>query len=652
MTTNDLRKKYLDFFQSKGHVIVPSSLLVPENDPTTLFTGSGMQPMLPYFLGEKHPAGTRVADSQKCFRTQDIEEVGDNRHTTNFEMLGNWSFGDYFKQEQISWMWQFLTEELAIDPKRLYFTCFRGNDELKIPRDTESALKWQELFLTVGIEAAIGEDPERNGIQEGERIFYYSEKKNWWSRAGVPNNMPVGEPGGPDTEMFFDFRPDLGRACIPDTPFSGEFCHVNCDCGRFMEIGNNVFMQYRKTDQGFEELAQMNVDFGGGLERLLAATNDVPDIFLLDLFDSAKQELERISGISYGSDEKNTYAMRVILDHLKAALFLIGDGVLPSNKDQGYFVRRLIRRAVRYGNVLGIKQSFTVTIAHTFISVYAEQYPNLQADEKKILVALEEEEEKFHQTLTRGLKELEKFLDSPEGHWTRQGKDNIEQAPVYTNDRIVDIIFDLYQTYGFPLEQVFEEFRERGIKIDEGKLGELFNIRFEKHQDLSRTASAGKFKGGLADHSAKVTALHTTTHLMLAGLRKELGEGVHQAGSNITEERTRFDFTHGEKVSREILDRVENYVNSAIASQATVTTAIMDKIAAKEAGVEGSFWEKYPEKVTVYRVMAPDGTIYSQELCGGPHVVTTADIASFGTFKITKEEASSAGVRRIKAVLQ
>jgi alanyl-tRNA synthetase len=387
-------------------------------------------------------------------------------------------------------------------------------------------------------------------------------------------------------------------------------------------------MQYRKTDQGFEELAQMNVDFGGGLERLLAATNDVPDIFLLDLFYSAKQELERISGVSYGNDEKSTYAMRVILDHLKAALFLIGDGVLPSNKDQGYFVRRLIRRAVRYGNVLGIKQSFTVTIARTFISVYAKQYPNLQADEKKILVALEEEEKKFRSTLEKGLKEVGRRLAT--GVFT--GKD----------------AFDLFATYGFPLEMTQEFTKEQGLTIDEV----AFREEFKKHQDLSRTASAGKFKGGLADHSAKVTALHTTTHLMLAGLRKELGEGVHQAGSNITEERTRFDFTHGEKVSREVLDRVENYVNSAIASQATVTTAIMDKVAAKEAGVEGSFWEKYPEKVTVYRVMAPDGTIYSQELCGGPHVVTTADIASFGTFKIIKEEASSAGVRRIKAVLQ
>ncbi len=568
-----------------------------------------------------------MTDSQKCFRTQDIEEVGDNRHTTSFEMLGNWSFGDYFKQEQIAWMWEFLTRELGIDPKRLYFTCFRGNDDLGVPRDTEAAEKWQALFREAGIDAKIIDFPEKDGMQGG-RIFYYSEKKNWWSRVGTPAGMPVGEPGGPDTEMFFDFRPDLGEHCIPDTPFSGKFCHVNCDCGRFMEIGNNVFMQYRKTESGFEELAHRNVDFGGGLERLLAATNDVPDIFLLDIFDAARQELEKITRVSYGTDEKTTYAMRVILDHLKAALFLIGDGVLPSNKDQGYFVRRLIRRAVRYGNVLGRQQSFTVTIARTFIPVYTAQYPNLHTDETRILGALEEEEKKFRSTLEKGLKEVGKRLAT--GTFT--GKD----------------AFDLFATYGFPLEMTQELAREQGTEIDES----AFRDEFKKHQDLSRTASAGKFKGGLADHGAKVTAYHTATHLMLAGLRKELGDGVHQAGSNITEERTRFDFTHPEKVSREILDKVEVYVNQAIDAHATVQTSVMDKTVAKETGVEGSFWEKYPEKVTVYQVAGSDGVIYSQELCGGPHVVTTADIAIFGKFKIIKEEASSAGVRRIKAVLQ
>jgi alanyl-tRNA synthetase len=623
---NELRFAYLEFFEKHGHAITPSSPLVPENDPTTLFTGSGMQPMLPYFLGEVHPLGKRIVDSQKCFRTGDIEEVGDNRHTTFFEMLGNWSFGDYFKEEQIDWMWAFLTETLAIDPERLYFTCFRGNDTLHVPRDTQSANRWQERFAEKNIAAKIIDFPERDGMQGG-RIFYYDEKKNWWSRVGAPAGMPAGEPGGPDTEMFFDFRPDLGDRCIPGTPFSGAFCHVNCDCGRFMEIGNNVFMQYKKIETGFEELPSPNVDFGGGLERLLAAANDTPDIFLLDMFDTAREMLERMGGITYGSDERSTYAMRVILDHLRAASFLIGDGVYPSNKDQGYFVRRLIRRAVRFGLNLNINSDFTKSLGEATLNTYCDHYPSLLEKKELIFSELSKEEEKFRKTLENGLREFSR---------------RIEAHPLSGKDA-----FDLFTTYGFPLEMTQELAQEKNITLNV----EEFREEFKKHRDLSRTASAGKFKGGLADHSAKVTAFHTATHLMLAGLRKELGDGIHQAGSNITEERTRFDFTHPEKVSREILDRIESYVNEAIRKGAVITTTIMEKSAAKAAGVEGSFWEKYPEKVTVYRVEAPDGTIYSQELCGGPHVTNTRDIATFGTFKIIKEEASSAGVRRIKAIL-
>ncbi len=627
MTTNELRSAYITFFEQRGHQKTPSAPLVPENDPTTLFTGSGMQPMLPYFLGEVHPLGQRIVDSQKCFRSGDIEEVGDNRHTTFFEMLGNWSFGDYFKVEQIGWMWEFLTKEIGIDPKRLYFTCFRGNDELGVPRDTQSAERWQKHFTEKNIPAPIIDFPERDGMQNG-RIFYYDEKKNWWSRVGAPAGMPTGEPGGPDTEMFFDFHPELGEKCIPDTPFSGDFCHVNCDCGRFMEIGNNVFMQYKKTETGFEELPSPNVDFGGGLERLLAAANDTPDVLRLDMFDTAREALERMSGITYGSDEKSTFAMRVILDHLRAATFLIGDGVYPSNKDQGYFARRLIRRAVRFGLNLTITSDFTKSLGDATIATYADTYPSLLEKKELILSELTKEEEKFRKTLEVGLKEFSRRIQSH----PLSGKD----------------AFDLFTTYGFPLEMTQELAQEKNITLNI----EEFREEFEKHRDLSRTASAGKFKGGLADHSEKVTAFHTATHLMLAGLRKELGEGVHQAGSNITEERTRFDFTYPEKVSREILDRVEFYVNEAISKGAIINTEIMDKSAAKDAGVEGSFWEKYPGKVTVYRVQAPDGTIYSQELCGGPHVTNTKDIATFGKFKITKEEASSAGVRRIKAILE
>ncbi len=623
--SDSLRKQYLDFFAERGHAVVPSSPLRPENDPTTLFTGSGMQPMLPYFLGEIHPLGKRIADSQKSFRTQDIEEVGDNRHTTFFEMLGNWSFGDYFKQEQIAWMWEFLTQELQIDPKRLYFTCFRGNEDLGIIQDVESAEAWKRHFAEVGIDAKIIDFSERDGMQGG-RIFFYDEKKNWWSRVGAPANMPTGEPGGPDTEMFFDFRPDLGENCIPGTSFSGEFCHVNCDCGRFMEIGNNVFMQYKKTPDGFAELAQKNVDFGGGLERLMAAQLGNPDVFMTDLFSNARKTLNLLSGKKYGENEHETYAYRVVLDHIRAAVFLIGDGIIPSNKDQGYFVRRLLRRAVRFGNTLGMENDFIAQVGKAFIGTYGVAYPNLTRDEALITAELSREEVKFRKTLEVGLKEFYKL----------------------SGDIISGVdAFVLFSSYGFPIEITEELAKEHGKSVDIS----AFHKELENHQNLSRSASAGKFKGGLADHSEKVTAFHTVTHLMLAGLRRELGEEVHQAGSNITDERTRFDFTFPEKVSREVLDRVEAYVNSIINSGAVVKSTVMDKESARTNGVEGSFWEKYPEKVTVYQVEGADGTLYSQELCGGPHVKMMTDITRFGHFKIQKEEASSAGIRRIKAVL-
>lgn len=620
-----LRQRYLEFFRSQGHAIVPSAPLRPENDPTTLFTGSGMQPMLPYLLGEPHPLGRRIADSQKCFRSQDIEEVGDNRHTTFFEMLGNWSLGDYFKQEQIRFMFAFLTEEVGLDPRRLYFTCFRGNDTLGIPRDTESAELWQKLFQDRGIEAAIADFPERDGMQGG-RIFYYDEKKNWWSRAGVPSNMPVGEPGGPDTEMFWDFDPENKLSLHEQSSWKDEPCHVNCDCGRFMEIGNNVFMEYQKTDAGFVKLAQQNVDFGGGLERIAAAALDNPDVFRVDLFDRARQAVQAASDKAYGENPDDTYAYRVMLDHIRAAVFLIGDGIVPSNKDQGYFVRRLIRRAVRFAGHLGITDDFIAEVGQAFIDTYASDYASLAERQSAILDELSKEEAKFRKTLETGLKEFKKLNGN-----------SISGADA----------FMLFSSYGFPVELTEELAREAGKSIDlDG-----FRQELEKHQDLSRTASAGKFKGGLADHSDKVTAFHTATHLMLAGLRQELGGDIHQAGSNITDERTRFDFTYPEKVPREVLDRVETYVNAAIDAPASVTTVVMDKEEARAAGVEGSFWEKYPDKVTVYQVEGADGTIYSRELCGGPHVKTTAEIAAFGHFKIQKEEACSAGIRRIKAIL-
>ncbi len=624
MTADELRKKYLDFFASKGHVVVPSARLVPDNDPSTLFTGSGMQPMVPYLLGEPHPSGTRVSDSQKCFRSQDIEEVGDNRHTTFFEMLGNWSFGDYFKQEQIKWMWEFLTAEVGLDPNRLYFTCFRGNEDIGIPKDTESAFAWQKLFSDAGIESSIGESPEVDGMRAGEHIFYYPDKKNWWSRSGVPANMPIGEPGGPDTEMFWDFG--IQHGLHEQSAWKDEPCHVNCDCGRFVEIGNNVFMEYVKTETGFEQLPKPNVDFGGGLERMAVAALDVPDVFVSSLFTRTRASIEALSGKTYGEDEGDAYAFRVVMDHIRAATFLVGDGVTPSNTDQGYVLRRLLRRAVRFADMLGVPEGKFSELSLSVIGTYGDAYPDLIETRDRIVSEVEKEERKFRETLSRGMKEFEKKMLT---------------GVVSGGDA-----FELFSTYGFPLEMTQELAAERGLSVD----ADAFKDEFRKHQNLSRTSSAGKFKGGLADHSEQVTALHTATHLMLAGLRKYLGDQVHQAGSNITEERLRFDFTYPEKVSRETLDLVEEFVNDAIGCKCEVSMEQISKEEAKTRGVEGSFWEKYPETVNVYTVRKNDGSIISQELCGGPHVPNTSAIK--GKFRIAKEEASSAGVRRIKAVLE
>lgn len=633
MRTTELRKKYVDFFASKGHVIVPSSSLLPENDPTTLFTGSGMQPMVPYLLGQKHPSGTRIVDSQKCFRSQDIEEVGDNRHTTFFEMLGNWSLGDYFKQEQIPWMWEFLTKEIGLDPTRLYFTCFKGNEELGIPRDTEAAQLWQKLFADRGIEAKIGENPETEGIQVGERIFYYSEKKNWWSRSGVPGNMPVGEPGGPDTEMFWDFGVELGLH--ENSLWKSESCHVNCDCGRFMEIGNNVFMEYQKTEKGFEKLKQQNVDFGGGLERMAAALNNDPDVFKIDLFDNVRNKLEEVSGKKYEESAEITYAFRVILDHLRAATFLVSDGVFPSNKDQGYFTRRLIRRSIRYARNLDITTAFAASLCGSIIEMYSDAYPDLVVKKEKILAEIEKEETKFGATLQKGMKELEKILSTKK---TVTGKD----------------AFDLYQNFGFPKELTIEIAKQiSGLEINT----EEYNEEFKKHQNLSRAGSEQKFKGGLADHSEMSLKYHTATHLLHAAVQKVLGPHAVQKGSNITPERLRFDFAHGEKMTPEQIAEVENLVNAAITRDYPVSFEILPLEEAKKRGAMGLFGDKYEDMVKVYSVGDPEelpvadpsAPTFSRELCGGPHVEHTGSI---GKFKITKEEAVSAGVRRIKAIVE
>jgi len=609
MQTNDLREKYLEFFETKGHMVIPSSPLVPENDPSVLFNTAGMQPLVPYLLGETHPMGKRIVDVQKCVRTGDIDEVGDDTHLTFFEMLGNWSLGDYFKTESITWSWEFLTDPkwLAIDPKMISVTVFEG--DMNAPRDEESAAIWQSLGM-----------PET-------KIAYLPAEDNWWA-AG-----PTG-PCGPDTEIFYwvgDGEPKGNKGTHPK---------------QWMEIWNNVFMQYNRIDENtLEKLPAPCVDTGMGLERTIVTLNGFKNVYETDAFAPI---LEVIRGI-VGSENYQERGARIIADHLRAATHIIADGIIPKNVDQGYVLRRLIRRAIREFHKMGYEKPVIAEIAKLYIKKFEDVYKSVERYADTIIFEMQKEEEKFHQTLARGLKELEKFLDNPEGNFgLRKTGDNAQIGPVYPNDDVAKMIFNLYQTYGFPAELTFEELRLRGITYDENRLRELL----KKHQDLSRTASAGKFKGGLADNSAKVTAYHTTTHLMLAALRKELGPDVHQAGSNITEERTRFDFTYPEKVSREVLDRVEAYVNTAIEAGASVGTTVMEKEVAKTDGVEGSFWEKYPEKVTVYQVKGLDGTVYSQELCGGPHVVTTADIAAFGHFRIIKEEASSAGVRRIKAVLE
>lgn len=631
-TSAQLREKYLKFFENKGHKIVPSASLLPENDPTTLFTGSGMQPMVPYLLGEKHPLGNRIVDSQKAFRAADIDDIGDNRHTTFFEMLGNWSLGDYFKREQIEWIWDFYVNELGLNPEKIYVSVYRGNEKFWIPRDDEAVELWKAKFAESWIDAQAVDMAEENGMQGG-RIFYYNEKENWWSRAGVPENMPVWEPGGPDSEMFWDFGEELGLHEASE--WKNEPCHPACDCGRFLEFANNVFMQYKKTEDGFVELENKNIDFGGGLERIAVALTDSPDVFTGDLFNSIREKIEEFSGKRYGEDETETKAFRVIMDHLRVVVFLIADGAPPSNKDQGYFTRRMLRRAVRYARDLWIESGLSVEAAKGVIEEYKEQYPELLEKRDQILADIEAEETQFLTTLEKGLREFEKLLKGFEIAFERSGKKVTQIAGAKA--------FKLYDTYGFPIELTEDLAEEHGLSVDR----EGFEKAFEEHKAKSRAGAEQKFKGGLADTSVATTELHTATHLLLAGLRKVLGDHVFQKGSNITAERLRFDFSHDEKVTREDLDKVEAFVNHAISTGFDVTIEEMPKQAALDAGVVGSFWEKYPDVVKVYTMKTPEET-FSIELCGGPHVANAKDM---GRFKIKKEEASSRGVRRIKAVL-
>ncbi len=588
MKAKVLKQKYLNFFKKRGHAIIPSVPLVPENDPTVLFITAGMHPLVPFLLGEPHPAGKRLVNNQVCLRTNDIDEVGDTTHHTFFEMLGNWSLGDYWKSQAIEWSYEFLTIELRLEPNRIWVTCFEGDRDA--PKDTESAEIWMKL-----------------GIPKN-RIFFYGKKENWWGPAGKTG------PCGPDTEMFYDVT---GKS-------HGSDCKPGDNCGRFFEIWNDVFMQYNKTKDGkYQALKQKNVDTGMGVERTVAVLSGFDDDYKVpDLWGKIMLAIETSTKTKYEGNEK---AHRIIADHVRAATFAIADGVVPSNKDRGYVIRRLIRRAVRFGKVLGVERPYLVQVSKAVKEIYKDDYPEVEKKWSNIKEAFEEEESKFLSTLARGLKEIEKLGDL-------DGKK----------------AFFLYETYGFPLELTEEIAKERKQKVDK----KVFEQEFEKHRKLSRTASAGMFKGGLADHSEEVKKLHTATHLLHTALRKLLGEHVTQKGSNITSERLRFDFSHQEKLSDEEVKKVEKLINKQIKKDLPVTFETKTLREALDEGALAFFEEKYDQKVKVYTIGDPSASSglppFSREVCGGPHVSRTSEI---GSVKIKKQEKVGTGIMRIYAVV-
>ncbi len=590
ITAQELRDKYLKFFESKGHKIIPSASLIPENDPSVLFTTAGMHPLVPYLLGEKHPAGTRLTDVQKCVRTGDIDEVGDLSHLTFFEMLGNWSLGDYFNEEAIEWSYEFLTgkDYLNIPVENLAVTVFAGDEDA--PRDISSFEKWKAC-----------------GIPE-EKIFFLPKKNNWWI-AGKTG------PCGPDTEMFIDRG---GDKCSPD-------CSPACDCGKYLEIWNNVFMQYYKNEDGsYSKLKQRNVDTGMGLERTLCILNGVESVYDTELFDTAKAKIFELTGKAYDESEEVTRAYRIILDHVRTATFMIGDmkGIVPSNVDQGYVLRRLIRRAVRFGRNIDLPNGSLAEIAKCYIEKYSTAYEELKINANKVIDELSKEEDRFSKTLADGLKEFNKVVTYIQGS-VFPGK----------------TAFRLYDTFGFPLEITCELAKEKGFTVDE----EGYKKAFEDHQKKSSQGSEQKFKGGLADTSEQTARLHTATHLMQAALKKVLDPSVSQKGSNITVERLRFDFNFDRPMTQEEIAEVERLVNEAIKADVPVVMKEMTVDEAKCEGAVGVFDSRYGDIVKVYSIGD-----YSKEICGGPHAKRTGEL---GTFKIKKEQSSSAGIRRIKAVL-
>lgn len=614
MTSKELRKKYLKFFQEKGHAIIPGVSLIPEHDPTVLFTTAGMHPLVPFLLGEKHPAGQRLANVQKCVRTGDIDKVGDSWHLTFFEMLGNWSLGSYWKKEAIEWSFEFLTSKkwLGIPAKKLSVTVFAGDKDA--PRDEESAQTWQNF-----------------GIHK-ERIFYLPKIENWWGPAGQTG------PCGPCTEMFYDTGKNK---CGPD-------CRPGCDCGKYSEIWNNVFMAYNKTAQGkYKPLAQKNVDTGMGVERTVAVLNNQDNVYEMELFEPIIKEIKKLTTTNYklpsldspaasprgepSRRDGQTTNYRIIADHLKAATFILAENIEPSNIEQGYVLRRLIRRAIRYGKQIGIEDVFLHKIAETVINLYKDVYPELKKNKDFIFEQLIKEEEKFKKTLIKGLKELERLV-------SRKYKDKKEFS--------AEDAFYVYETYGFPLEMIEEELKNYNLKVNLDD----FQKCFKKHQELSRAGAEQKFKGGLADHSEQVTKYHTANHLLLAALRQVLGGKVEQRGSNLTGERLRFDFSHSGKMTPEEIKKVEVLVNEKIKEDLKVKCEEMSLNEAKKQGATGVFEKKYGERVRVFTIFnVKNGEVFSKEICGGPHVERTGIL---GKFKIIKEEASSVGVRRIKAILE
>jgi alanyl-tRNA synthetase len=594
MKADVLREKFLTFFESKGHTRISGSSLIPENDPTVLFTTAGMHPLVPYLQGEIHPGGKRLCDCQKCIRTGDIDEVGDASHLTFFEMLGNWSLGDYFKEEAIKNSFEFLTsnEYLGFDKENLYVTVFEGNEN--IPKDDEAIEIWKSLGL-----------PE-------DHIFALPMAHNWWGPAGKTG------PCGPDTEMFID----TGKESC------GEGCHPGCGCGKYFEIWNDVFMQYEKTADGsYIPLKQHNVDTGMGVERTIAMLQGRNNVFETELFAPIISAITSASGKRMDESDETTRCFRVISDHVRSSVFILGDptGVVPGNLGQGYVLRRLIRRAVRYGKALGLEGTFLGPIAEVVIDNYKHIYPELEQNREKILGELVGEEEKFEKTLHRGMAELEKIIGKLKEH-----------AQTVVSGRVA---FRLYDTYGFPLEFTEEICKEQGMSVDRP----TFDKAFEKHKELSKKGSEKTFKGGLADDSSATKSLHTATHLLHRALKNVLGEHVNQKGSNITPERLRFDFSHPDKMTPEQTKAVEDMVNDVINAEVDITMQMMTLEEARDAGATALFDGKYGEQVKVYTIGD-----FSKEVCGGPHVENTSEL---GCFKIKKEGSSSAGVRRIRAVL-